>query len=88
MMNNLDTFRSVRASKLLNISSQKKKVLTNLIKNEVHGRDIVEHLISEKVEDPNSFAWTAQLRTYWDKDCFVKCMEATVPFGYEYLGNY
>ena len=34
------------------------------------------------------FDWVAQLRYYWERDnLYVKMVQATLAFGYEYLGN-
>ena len=37
------------------------KIIT-LITVDVHNRDVVQKLIDQKIQDPNSFAWLSQMR--------------------------
>lgn len=39
--------------------------IISLITLDVHARDVVQKLIDEKTEGPNSFLWQQQLRFYW-----------------------
>lgn len=57
---------------------------------DVHSRDVVAKLISQKVETGNSFQWQSQLRHRWDRnqdDCFGNICDAEFRYDYEYLGN-
>ncbi|XP_076978309.1 dynein axonemal heavy chain 11 isoform X2 [Tamandua tetradactyla] len=57
---------------------------------DVHARDVVAKLISQKVVRPQAFAWLSQLRHQWDdtrKHCFVNICDAQFQYFYEYLGN-
>jgi dynein heavy chain, axonemal len=62
----------------------------NMITIDAHSRDMIEQVVDSGCEDPNSFQWVCQLRTYWDKsidDCRIRICDAAFPYGYEYLGN-
>ena len=63
--------------------------LEALIVLDVHNRDVIKtDLIEQNINDPNEFAWLAQLRYYWmDNDVWVKITNATLAYNYEYLGN-
>ncbi|KAM8981229.1 dynein axonemal heavy chain 11 isoform 1-T1 [Sarcophilus harrisii] len=57
---------------------------------DVHARDIVAKLVSQKVVSSQAFAWLSQLRHRWDdaqKHCFVNICDAQFQYFYEYLGN-
>ncbi|XP_037537274.1 dynein heavy chain 11, axonemal [Nematolebias whitei] len=57
---------------------------------DVHARDVVANLISQKVTTGQAFAWLSQLRHRWDEEsrhCYVTICDAQFQFGYEYLGN-
>eukprot|EP00064_Thunnus_orientalis_P009532 superscaffoldBa00001216_g9556 len=57
---------------------------------DVHARDVVANLISQKVTTGQAFAWLSQLRHRWDdetRDCYVNICDAQFQFSYEYLGN-
>ena len=59
-----------------------------LITIDVHAKDVIKTLVAEKVNNVAAFEWISQLRYYWEKnDCYVKCVQTTFPYGYEYLGN-
>ncbi|XP_069675994.1 dynein axonemal heavy chain 7 isoform X3 [Periplaneta americana] len=58
-----------------------------LVVLDVHARDVVEELISNKVFSEQDFKWLAQLRYYWTGDTQVRIVNATVNYAYEYLGN-
>ncbi|XP_029686282.1 dynein heavy chain 11, axonemal isoform X1 [Takifugu rubripes] len=57
---------------------------------DVHARDVVANLISQKVTTGQAFAWLSQLRHCWDdatRHCYVNICDAQFQFSYEYLGN-
>nr|XP_020145462.1 dynein heavy chain 11, axonemal [Microcebus murinus] len=57
---------------------------------DVHARDVVSKLISQKVASPQAFAWLSQLRHRWEdtlKHCLVNICDAQFQYFYEYLGN-
>ena len=57
---------------------------------DVHARDVVAKLISQKVENAQAFTWLSQLRHRWDEDrkhCFANICDAQFKYSYEYLGN-
>ncbi|KAI2663319.1 Dynein axonemal heavy chain 11 [Labeo rohita] len=57
---------------------------------DVHARDVVAKLISQKVTSGQAFAWLSQLRHRWDeqqKHCYINICDAQFQFSYEYLGN-
>ncbi|KAL1398756.1 hypothetical protein pipiens_008712 [Culex pipiens pipiens] len=65
-----------------------------LIVVDVHGRDIIDLLISKKITDTGDFNWFSQLRYYWkidddDKQSYVACsmVSTELKYGMEYLGN-
>jgi dynein heavy chain len=61
-----------------------------LITLDVHGREVVDRLIQEKCEGPESFAWQQQLRFYWndsDRDCYIRICDYRTWYSYEYIGN-
>ena len=61
-----------------------------LITMDTHSRDILDKLIRENVTRPDEFQWQSQLKAYWDpqKDtCNLRVCDATLAYGYEYLGN-
>ncbi|XP_063306953.1 dynein axonemal heavy chain 11 [Pelobates fuscus] len=57
---------------------------------DVHARDVVAKLITNKVSNSQDFAWLSQLRHRWDekvKHCFANICDAQFQYSYEYLGN-
>ncbi|KAG1679690.1 hypothetical protein FOA52_006209 [Chlamydomonas sp. UWO 241] len=70
------------------ISNQDRTTLGALITVDVHARDVVDGLAAAggklRVSD---FEWVSQLRYYWRDDVFVDMVQASISYGYEYLGN-
>ncbi|KAL7826037.1 hypothetical protein SRHO_G00337750 [Serrasalmus rhombeus] len=67
----------------------RQKIMT-LCTIDVHARDVVAKLISQKVMNGQAFAWLSQLRHRWDeqqKHCYINICDAQFQFSYEYLGN-
>jgi len=59
-----------------------------LIVIDVHAKDVVGKLVEANIHDIGAFEWISQLRYYWENDdCYVKCIQTSFPYGYEYLGN-
>ena len=57
---------------------------------DVHSRDTVAKMITQKVESKMSFNWQSQLRHRWDNvevDCFANICDAQFRYSHEYLGN-
>eukprot|EP00955_Chlamydomonas_euryale_P040523 351732-Chlamydomonas_euryale.AAC.21 len=70
------------------LSNQDRTTLGALITVDVHARDVVDELVhagtSLRVTD---FEWVSRLRYYWRDDVFVDMVQASICYGYEYLGN-
>ncbi|XP_078481026.1 dynein axonemal heavy chain 1-like isoform X3 [Ciona intestinalis] len=70
------------------LTGMQRLMMSALIVIEVHARDVVGNLCTEKVKTVNDFEWISQLRYYWMKnDLYVQAVNAEFPYGYEYLGN-
>ncbi|XP_077976399.1 dynein beta chain, ciliary-like isoform X2 [Styela clava] len=57
---------------------------------DVHNRDVVSRLITEKVSSSEAFTWLSQLRHRWDDSddhCYANICNAQFQYQYEYLGN-
>ena len=62
----------------------------NLITMDTHSRDIIDKLVNENVTRADEFQWQSQLKAYYDpqtKDSCLRVCDATLVYGYEYLGN-
>ncbi|XP_029978186.1 dynein axonemal heavy chain 9 [Sphaeramia orbicularis] len=67
----------------------RQKVMT-ICTIDVHARDVVAKMITQKVENSQAFVWLSQLRHRWDdkdKHCFANICDAQFLYSYEYLGN-
>ncbi|KAM9352911.1 dynein axonemal heavy chain 11 [Symphorus nematophorus] len=70
-------------------SGDRQKIMT-ICTVDVHARDIVASLISQKVTTSQAFQWLSQLRHCWyeeQRHCFVNICDAQFLYSYEYLGN-
>uniref|UniRef100_A0A3B3BCU5 Dynein heavy chain hydrolytic ATP-binding dynein motor region domain-containing protein n=1 Tax=Oryzias melastigma TaxID=30732 RepID=A0A3B3BCU5_ORYME len=57
---------------------------------DVHARDVVDKMISQKVSNSQAFSWVSQLRHRWSSNeshCFANICDAQFIYSYEYLGN-
>ncbi|KAK3267509.1 hypothetical protein CYMTET_23939 [Cymbomonas tetramitiformis] len=71
-----------------NLSKLNRKTLEALVVMDVHARDVVAQLAADGISRSDDFSWQSQLRMYWeDETCNVCMMNATIEYGYEYLGN-
>ncbi|XP_072903303.1 LOW QUALITY PROTEIN: dynein axonemal heavy chain 11 [Hemitrygon akajei] len=69
--------------------SDRQKIMT-ICTIDVHARDVVANLITQKVNNSQAFTWLSQLRHRWNdehKHCFVDICDAHFQYSYEYLGN-
>jgi len=70
------------------LTNQERLTLGALIVIDVHARDVVQQLIDVDIQATSDFDWVSQLRYYWeDEEVKVRMVQATLMFGYEYLGN-
>ncbi|KAH0627401.1 hypothetical protein JD844_003041 [Phrynosoma platyrhinos] len=70
-------------------SSDRQKIMT-ICTIDVHARDVVAKLITQKITSSQAFAWLSQLRHTWSlaqKHCFANICDAQFQYYYEYLGN-
>ncbi|XP_068120654.1 dynein axonemal heavy chain 9 isoform X2 [Hyperolius riggenbachi] len=68
---------------------ERQKIMT-ICTIDVHARDVVSKMISQKVDNAQAFIWLSQLRHRWDDDkkhCFANICDAQFIYSYEYLGN-
>ncbi|XP_032239531.2 dynein axonemal heavy chain 6 isoform X3 [Nematostella vectensis] len=67
----------------------KRQLLESLLTLEVHGREVLDLMISNHVASQEDFDWIRQLRYEWRDDqnaCVVCHCDAVFDYGYEYLG--
>ncbi|CAH8610943.1 unnamed protein product [Heterobilharzia americana] len=72
------------------LNSQDRQKVMTICTIDVHNRDVVGKLISQKIDSALSFTWISQLRHRWDEkhqDCFVNICDAQFRYAHEYLGN-
>lgn len=70
------------------LSPMARMTLSALVVIDVHARDVVFDLAKSGVSHESDFGWLSQLRYYWEQDNInVRMINATIPYGYEYLGN-
>ena len=70
------------------LSPATRQVISCLLINEVHNRDIINNLVEQEVQDADSFKWQVQLRYYWEGNTvMVKNINNVYEYSYEYAGN-
>ncbi|KAJ3049383.1 Dynein heavy chain 7, axonemal [Rhizophlyctis rosea] len=70
------------------LSPMSRMTLSALVVIDVHARDVVGELEKQNVSEESDFGWLSQLRYYWEQeDVQVRMINATLKYGYEYLGN-
>ena len=92
-----DIITLVRGGKLSRNQSTAIGALTVM---DVHARDVVKNMVTQKVSAKTDFLWLSQLRYYWKEDdqlfwrgkeindnLWVEMVAAKRSYGYEYLGN-
>lgn len=84
---NLDEItETIRSPEITNLN---RITLKSLCIQDIHARDVTQKLIKNQNSDLNDFEWIAQMRYYWiDKQIQMKIFNATISYGYEYLGNF
>ncbi|XP_073391166.1 uncharacterized protein [Physcomitrium patens] len=86
---NVDQLEELSVLVCGDLHALQRKILTALITIDVHARDIVDNLLSNKTFKGTEFGWQMQLRYYWDdevEDCVVRQTNAVFHYAYEYLG--
>ncbi|WIA11828.1 hypothetical protein OEZ85_011917 [Tetradesmus obliquus] len=69
------------------LSEAEHLTLGALITMDVHARDVVQELVDADLKRVTDFEWVSRLRYYWRDDVFVDMAQASIAYGYEYLGN-
>ena len=65
------------------------KIIT-VITIDVHNRDVVQALVTKKVESNVDFKWQSQLRYYWapeEKSVNIRICDFATVYSFEYIGN-
>ena len=72
------------------LSKEMRGKIKTIITIEVHARDAVLKLVTERVDSAQAFAWQSQLKYRWDdehQDCFINICDAEFQYSHEYVGN-
>ena len=72
---------------------QRVKIIT-IITIDVHGRDVIDKFIREKIIDTQAFSWQSQLKFFFEKRkgddkqfCYPEIADWQTKYSYEYVGN-
>ena len=72
------------------LSKPDRKKVISLITMDVHARDMVQKLVTEKAANTLAFTWQMQMRLYWEPETTVtmaRIIDYRTALSYEYLGN-
>ena len=71
------------------LSKAKRTRVMVAITMDSHSRDVIEKLVNDDIRDPESFHWQSQLkhRVIEDGSARIDILNASFPYGNEYLGN-
>jgi len=76
------------------LTKPQQTMVSALVVIDVHAKNIIFDFAEKfHVTDKTAFEWISQLRYYWEMDVrgsenmWVKCVQTSFPYGYEYLGN-
>ena len=85
------------------LSKQVRTNIITIITIDVHGRDVIEGFVTNKIVDASDFKWTSQLRFGWalcppggnlcsytpeeQKTVVIKICDWVTIYQYEYVGN-
>jgi len=70
------------------LSGPARNIVGALTVIDVHARDVMIKMVTNKVSKKTDFVWSSQLRYYWEEDnLWAEMVSARRPYGYEYLGN-
>ncbi|KAK8896419.1 hypothetical protein M9Y10_014318 [Tritrichomonas musculus] len=70
------------------ISHLLRQLISSLLINQVHNRDIINQLIEGNASDVDDFKWTKQLRYYVEQGTIiVNSINNSFEYSYEYAGN-
>ncbi|KAL7489135.1 hypothetical protein ACHAW6_014715 [Cyclotella cf. meneghiniana] len=72
------------------LSPEDRTKIISLITMDVHSRDVIDRLVTQKTEGPDAFAWQQQLRFEWEQPTFdvnVKICDFCCKYFYEWVGN-
>ena len=75
---------------ITNLNRRDRRRVMTMITMDAHGRDIVKDFVAKGVKSKREFLWMAQLKPRYDTSqgiVNIEIMDASFPYGYEYLGN-
>jgi len=72
------------------LSKEDRVKIICLITIDVHGKEVVENMVKNRVEKQDDFAWQSQLRFQWNDEaetCEIKITDFVTKYSFEYIGN-